>query len=263
MWSRGTTLAQVLLTLALYVAGSAAFVVVPAHQAAHRRAGTLPPRPPVAAPSSSNALVAGATGLLPIVSQRQRVVAHLDPNLYIPEGVHLHSWLGFLGGSVGVFGTLLTYEKGRFKMKQRILCPYCEGSGVITCGACCGCGRTVPVGANNVVPGTGGEAAVSQCATCGGLGVVACVNCKGEGVTVPVVLQRKEMKDVLDEFDLALEEMGIASLAANYANQQARQRLDRITAKAEAQLQAEQAEKDEAAAAAEAAVTATSTAAQD
>jgi len=238
MWCRGAKLAQVLLALALHAMGASAFLS-PATQLVGRlptvqfqKSG--PNVPPTGAPAAEEGLVL-----------RKRVVTRLDPNLYIPEGVHLHSWLGFLGGSVGVLGTLLTYEKGRFKMKQRILCPYCEGSGVITCGACCGCGRTVPAGtaAEEI-----NDAAASQCNTCGGLGVVACVNCKGEGVTVPVVLQRKEMKDVVDEFDLALEEMGIASLAANYANQEARQRLERITATAEAQLKEAQAKKEEAAA---------------
>jgi hypothetical protein len=36
--------------------------------------------------------------------------------MYIPEGVHLRSYLGFLGGTIGVVGTLLTYEKARFKV---------------------------------------------------------------------------------------------------------------------------------------------------
>lgn len=56
--------------------------------------------------------------------------------------------------------------------------------------------------------------------TCGGLGAVACVNCKGEGVTVPIALQRKETDIPLDEFEAALDEMGIAALAANYVNTQ-------------------------------------------
>jgi len=49
---------------------------------------------------------------------------------------------------------------------------------------------------------------------------VACVNCKGEGVTVPIALQRKETDIPLDEFEAALDEMGIAALAANYVNTQ-------------------------------------------
>ena len=74
------------------------------------------------------------------------------PDLYVPpnpftgsidDGVHFKSWLGFLGGTVGVVGTLATYEMGRFRMKQRIACPYCEG-GVITCGMCLGTGTVVP-----------------------------------------------------------------------------------------------------------------------
>ena len=53
----------------------------------------------------------------PLQHPRSSVVVNaLDPNLYIPDGVHLHSYLGFLGGTVGVVGTLLTYEKARFKV---------------------------------------------------------------------------------------------------------------------------------------------------
>mmetsp|Transcript_25985 Transcript_25985/g.69165 ORF Transcript_25985/g.69165 Transcript_25985/m.69165 type:complete len:218 (+) Transcript_25985:107-760(+) len=55
-----------------------------------------------------------------------------DMEIYVPpnpfqgsvdDGVHIKSWLGFLGGTVGVVGTLATYEMGRFRMKQRIVCP--------------------------------------------------------------------------------------------------------------------------------------------
>eukprot|EP00614_Pseudopedinella_elastica_P013103 CAMPEP_0172614274 /NCGR_PEP_ID=MMETSP1068-20121228/49311_1 /TAXON_ID=35684 /ORGANISM="Pseudopedinella elastica, Strain CCMP716" /LENGTH=229 /DNA_ID=CAMNT_0013419011 /DNA_START=126 /DNA_END=815 /DNA_ORIENTATION=- len=144
----------------------------------------------------------------------------VDPNLYIPEGVELRSWLGFLGGTVGVLGTLLTYEKARFRMKQRILCPYCNGGGVITCGACLGCGKTL------VKVGPNGAKESCACETCGGIGEVACVNCKAEGVTVPVALQRKEFNMNTDELELALEEMGIAALAANYNVAKARERLN-------------------------------------
>ena len=70
-----------------------------------------------------------------------------------------------------------------------------------------------------------------DCPNCGSIGVVACVNCKGEGITVPVALQRKQIGIPTDEFEMALEEMGIASLAANYVNQQARERLDRELAR--------------------------------
>lgn len=141
--------------------------------------------------------------------------------LFVPEGVHFHSWLGFLGGTCGVVGTLLTYESKRFKMKQRVQCPYCEG-GVLTCGICLGEGQVQ-------LAGTEGGAAASMitCPNCGGLGVRACVNCKGEGLSIPMVLQRKTPQIPVDEFELALEDLGIAAIAANYVNSRARQRLDR------------------------------------
>lgn len=163
-----------------------------------------------------------------------------DMEIYVPpnpfqgsvdDGVHIKSWLGFLGGTVGVVGTLATYEMGRFRMKQRIVCPYCEG-GVITCGMCLGEGNVIPQKASG---GDGGSMASQlqskcECPNCGGIGVVACVNCKGEGVTIPIMLQRKQIEMPIDEFDIALEEMGLASLAANYVNQRARERLDREVA---------------------------------
>mmetsp|Transcript_9134 Transcript_9134/g.21507 ORF Transcript_9134/g.21507 Transcript_9134/m.21507 type:complete len:302 (+) Transcript_9134:88-993(+) len=172
-----------------------------------------------------------------------------DMEIYVPpnpfqgsvdDGVHIKSWLGFLGGTVGVVGTLATYEMGRFRMKQRIVCPYCEG-GVITCGMCLGEGNVIPQkmssggSGNDAGPSPGSMASQLQsqcgCPNCGGIGVVACVNCKGEGVTIPIMLQRKQNEfGSVDEFDIALEEMGLASLAANYVNQRARERLDREVA---------------------------------
>eukprot|EP00613_Pedinella_sp_CCMP2098_P003204 CAMPEP_0171617622 /NCGR_PEP_ID=MMETSP0990-20121206/14221_1 /TAXON_ID=483369 /ORGANISM="non described non described, Strain CCMP2098" /LENGTH=163 /DNA_ID=CAMNT_0012182191 /DNA_START=238 /DNA_END=729 /DNA_ORIENTATION=- len=145
-------------------------------------------------------------------------------------------------------------------MKQRILCPYCNGEGVITCASCCGCGSVLvagteevgsdsPVGGGSSAEGksmlvaNGGVAAAlkpCQCGICEGIGVVACVNCKGEGVSVPVVLQRKQTDMNTDELEMALEEMGVASLAANFANQKARARLSRELAKAAARLEAKE-----------------------
>lgn len=49
-------------------------------------------------------------------------------------------------------------------MRQRVLCPYCEGGGVITCGQCCGCGTTV-------LATVSGAADKCVCETCGGIGV--------------------------------------------------------------------------------------------
>ena len=168
---------------------------------------------------------------------RREVITAVDPNLWVPEVLkigdapileqeaHVRSWLGVLGGFTGVVGTLLTYELKRYKMKQRIQCPFCEGTGVNTCGKCLGTGRTVTISAD----GTEGEQEV--CDNCGGIGVVACVICKGEGTSVPAALQRKELALPGDEFDLALEEFGIAALSANAANQEARKRQDQETAR--------------------------------
>ena len=64
--------------------------------------------------------------------------------------------------------------------------------------------------------------------------------CKGEGTSVPVALQRKELALPGDEFDLALEEMGIAALAANAANQEARKKLEKETTRMKKQLAEEE-----------------------
>ena len=173
---------------------------------------------------------------------RRGVITAVDPNLWVPDALriggepileqeaHFRSWLGFLGGFTGVVGTLLTYELKRYKMKQRIQCPFCEGSGVLTCAACLKTGRTMS---------SSGDPCV--CGNCGGIGVVACVICKGEGTSVPVALQRKELALPGDEFDLALEEMGIAALAANAANQEARKKLEKETTRMKKQLAEEEA----------------------
>jgi|MDSY01.1.fsa_nt_gb hypothetical protein len=172
---------------------------------------------------------------------RRGVITAVDPNLWVPDALriggepileqeaHFRSWLGFLGGFTGVVGTLLTYELKRYKMKQRIQCPFCEGSGVLTCAACLKTGRTMS---------SSGDPCV--CGNCGGIGVVACVICKGEGTSVPVALQRKELALPGDEFDLALEEMGIAALAANAANQEARKKLEKETTRMKKQLAEEE-----------------------
>jgi hypothetical protein len=159
---------------------------------------------------------------------RRSVIRAVDPNLWIPDAVqidgtpileteaHLRSWLGFLGGFTGVIGTLLTYEVKRYKMKQRIQCPFCEGTGVLTCAKCLNTGR---------IPSPDGDGEI-VCDNCGGIGVVSCVICKGEGTSVPITLQRKELAMPEDDFDLALEDMGIAALAANFANQEAKKRYE-------------------------------------
>ena len=40
---------------------------------------------------------------------------------------------GFLGGSVGAVGTLIATLVKRDQVKDRLKCPYCEGTGIIQC----------------------------------------------------------------------------------------------------------------------------------
>lgn len=103
-----------------------------------------------------------------------------------------------IGGAFGVGGTLAVYENNRFHAKQRVVCAYCEGAGVIKCGSCLGTGRT----------GDG-----SPCPVCGGEGSHVCVNCEATGLAIPPTMERKEIKREDDELERKLDEIGIAALA--------------------------------------------------
>jgi len=110
----------------------------------------------------------------------------------------------FVGGSMGVAGTLAVYENNRFHAKQRVVCAYCEGTGYLKCATCMG---------------TGLLADGSKCHTCEGAGAAradgkhVCVNCEGTGLTIPAAFDRKEIKARDDEIERQLDEIGIAALA--------------------------------------------------
>ncbi|KAK7247817.1 hypothetical protein SO694_00121056 [Aureococcus anophagefferens] len=132
----------------------------------------------------------------------------------------------FVGGSMGVAGTLAVYENNRFHAKQRVVCAYCasaprnpfraarpppppvirvgEGTGYLKCATCMG---------------TGLLADGSKCHTCEGAdaaradGKHVCVNCEGTGLTIPAAFDRKEIKAQDDEIERQLDEIGIAALA--------------------------------------------------
>ena len=145
----------------------------------------------------------------------------------------------FVGGSMGVAGTLAVYENNRFHAKQRVVCAYCasaprnpfraahlpgdrppprrppaprphpslrvgEGTGYLKCATCMG---------------TGLLADGSKCHTCEGAGAAradgkhVCVNCEGTGLTIPAAFDRKEIKAQDDEIERQLDEIGIAALA--------------------------------------------------
>jgi len=76
---------------------------------------------------------------------------------------------GFIGGSVGVVGTVISTMIKKEEVKDRLKCVYCDGSGQILCGHCLGMG----------------EVRGEDCNTCESTGTVVCINCQGSGMSVP------------------------------------------------------------------------------
>jgi len=85
---------------------------------------------------------------------------------------------GFIGGSVGAIGTVIATMVKKAQVKERLQCPYCDGTGVIACGKCLNTGRLV-------VPTADGSIAYESCDTCEGTSSVVCINCQGSGLNVP------------------------------------------------------------------------------
>ena len=85
---------------------------------------------------------------------------------------------GFLGGSVGAVGTLIATFVKRDQVKDRLKCPYCEGTGIIQCGRCLGSSQLASRDENGVL-------SYSGCEYCDSSGVVVCINCQGSGLNVP------------------------------------------------------------------------------
>ena len=97
---------------------------------------------------------------------------------------------GLVGGSMGVMGTLAVYENNRFHAKQRSICAYCEGTGIIK-------------GAS--YQSSSGEWLKKADSVC--------INCEGTGLSIPATLDRKGIKQQDDELETKLDEIGIAALA--------------------------------------------------
>lgn len=85
---------------------------------------------------------------------------------------------GFIGGSVGAIGTVIATMVKKAQVKERLQCPYCDGTGVIACGHCLGSGRLVVANADGTV-------SYDSCPNCEGTGSVVCINCQGSGLNVP------------------------------------------------------------------------------
>ena len=91
---------------------------------------------------------------------------------------------------MGVMGTLAVYENNRFHAKQRSICAYCEGTGIIK-------------GAS--YQSSSGEWLKKADSVC--------INCEGTGLSIPATLDRKGIKQQDDELETKLDEIGIAALA--------------------------------------------------
>jgi len=85
---------------------------------------------------------------------------------------------GFIGGSVGVVGSIVATLLKKTQVKERLKCTYCEGTGDIICGICLERG-TVKVKDDS------GQWVMKECSNCEASGTVVCINCQGSGRAVP------------------------------------------------------------------------------
>ena len=166
---------------------------------------------------------------------RTLVRRHMDWNLVRLAG---DGAAAFVGGTMGVAGTLAVYENNRFHAKQRAVCAYCESPSPPPSPVPRSCPAfpvlAPPPGAapgssvTDPRPAPSGEGTGNlKCANCMGTGIVAgqpcpvchgaekhvCVNCEGTGLSIPASFERKEIKALDDEDERLLDEIGIAALA--------------------------------------------------
>ena len=128
----------------------------------------------------------------------------LEPWLELTEtgdiNFSLNAVNGFIGGTVGVIGTVIAAGIKKDQVKERLQCVYCEGSGQIMCGHCLGTGKISYY--NEAL----GELVLGEtCPNCEGTGTVVCINCQGSGMSVP-----DDFLQVLGD-----EEVGAAAARAN------------------------------------------------
>uniref|UniRef100_A0A7S3EVL4 Uncharacterized protein n=1 Tax=Haptolina ericina TaxID=156174 RepID=A0A7S3EVL4_9EUKA len=86
---------------------------------------------------------------------------------------------GFIGGSVGVMGTVLATVVKKGQVKDRLKCSYCDGTGQIGCGHCLGLATLSMMDADT------GKWSSVPCPNCEGTRTVVCINCQGSGISVP------------------------------------------------------------------------------
>lgn len=112
----------------------------------------------------------------------EQCMDNLEPWLAINDegdvAFSLNAVNGFIGGSVGVIGTVISTMIKKEEVKDRLKCPYCAGSGQILCGHCLSTG-VVKYQMED------GSIGTKTCENCEGTGSVVCINCQGSGISVP------------------------------------------------------------------------------
>jgi len=89
-------------------------------------------------------------------------------------------------------------------VNERSKCPYCSGSGQLTCARCYGL-QKIKLRRGAEGGGEGGRIEEEPCPSCLGVGTVVCINCKGDGLAIPVMLDKKVSRDP----ETRLEEYGM------------------------------------------------------
>ncbi|CEM11567.1 unnamed protein product [Vitrella brassicaformis CCMP3155] len=112
----------------------------------------------------------------------------------------------WVGGSVGVAGSLTAIMLKAEKVKSRDNCAFCKGSGALVCGNCHGNRFVLMKRGGGNIEEADEDCRRYTCPTCNGLGIVTCVNCQGDGLAIPPVLNRKRSRDP----EGPLEDRGLA-----------------------------------------------------
>jgi len=162
--------------------------------AALTAAGVIPGRSPLVAHSrqarSGSVALLEAFDLIPVMDclkldgmdSVEQCMDNLEPWLAINEdggiAFSLNAVNGFIGGSVGVVGTVLSTLIKKEEVKDRMKCNYCAGSGQILCGHCLSSGQVSYLNED-------GMKVTEPCSNCEGTGTVVCINCQGSGISVP------------------------------------------------------------------------------
>ena len=141
------------------------------------------------APAQASALVGGAVGTIGSVIARARVRRARDPSRRrrAAPGRGAARRPAHRPASQAI-------EAKKVKTLKSKQCPYCMGTGAITCARCLGSG---------VVMNAAGESA--PCPMCNGQCVHSCENCKGRGRFIPTMLDARVSRDPESE----LEEIGL------------------------------------------------------